>query len=144
GAVDRARLAKRLGEQPARFAELEAIVHPLVRADREAFAARAKAEVAVFDIPLLLETGQAEAFDAVVVCEAPADVQRARVLARPGMTSERLEAILARQAPAADKRAKADFVVDTGSGLEAAREQVHSILARVTAPDWTPRANRRT
>ena len=101
-------------------------------AARAAFFDKARAdgaEVVVLDIPLLLETGGEKAVDAVVVVSAPAEAQRARVLARPGMTEAKFEAIFAAQMPDADKRARADFVVDTGRGLEAAREQVMAILA---------------
>jgi dephospho-CoA kinase len=136
GVVDRVRLAAALAGRPEAFARLEAIVHPLVQAREEAFRAacrRAGAPVAILDIPLLFETGAERRCDAVVVVSAPADVQEARVLARPGMTRDRLAAILARQMPDADKRARADFVVDTGQGLDAARAQVRAILATLKA-----------
>jgi dephospho-CoA kinase len=131
GAVDRARLSARLAADPPAFARLEAIVHPLVAADRQAFldAARASgAEVVVVDIPLLFETGAETGVDVVVVASTTAELQRDRVLARPGMTAEKFEAILARQVPDGEKRAKADFVIDTSRGLEAAREQVREVL----------------
>jgi len=127
GTVDRNRLAaKVLGDAEA-IRNLERIVHPLVRADADAFLERnreAGAKIAVLDIPLLFETGGEGRVDKIVVVTAPADVQRERVLARPGMTTEKLEAILARQVPDAEKRARADFVIDTGNGLEAARASV--------------------
>jgi len=141
GAVDRARLAEILGRDEAAFRRLEAIVHPLVVAGRleELTAAEARGgRLAVLDIPLLFETGGDAAVDAVVVVTAPAEVQAARVLARPGMTRERLDAILARQLPDAEKRRRADFVVDTGQGLEAARARVREIVGTVLAPDWIP------
>lgn len=141
GAVDRARLAEALGRDETAFRRLEAIVHPLVAAGRgedlEA-ARRAGVRLAVLDIPLLFETGGEQAVDAVVVVSAPAEVQAARVLARPGMTRERLDAILARQVPDAEKRARADFVVDTETSLEATRAQVAEIVGTVLTPGWTP------
>ena len=139
GAVDRARLAEALGRDEAAFRRLEAIVHPLVVKGRLEDLAAAEARgvtLAVLDIPLLFETGGDAAVDAVVVVSAPAEVQAARVLARPGMTRERFEAILARQLPDAEKRRRADFVVETGEGLEAARAQVQAIVRQVLAPGW--------
>ncbi len=112
--------------------KIESKIHPLVRDDRTDFLTRAEADgsrVAICDIPLLFETGAEHEFDAVVVVSAPADVQRERVLARSGMTAEALEAILARQTPDAEKRARADFVIDTGAGLESARAQVAAVMA---------------
>lgn len=139
GAVDRARLAEALGRDDQAFRRLEAIVHPLVLRGRtdDLGAARARGvKLAVLDIPLLFETGGDMAVDAVVVVTAPPDVQAARVLARPGMTRERFEAILERQTPDAEKRRRADFVVDTGRGLEAARARVREIVGTVLAPGW--------
>jgi len=133
GRVDRAALGQRVvGDAPA-LQRLEAIVHPLVRRAEERFlreAEAAGAKVAVLDIPLLFETGGERRVGAVVVVSAPAEVQRARVLER-GVTAERLEALLARQMPDADKRARADFVVDSGKGIEHARAQVRQILDAV-------------
>ena len=143
GAVDRRALAAEVAEDPGALQRLEAIVHPLVAAEREAFLERAKADgaaVAVLDVPLLFESGQHAGVDAVVVVSAPEEVQRARVLARPAMTAERLDALLARQLPDAHKRARADFVVDTGAGLEAARRQVREILRTVGDPAWRSKA----
>ncbi|MBO9501243.1 dephospho-CoA kinase [Brevundimonas sp. A19_0] len=138
GAVDRTRLAASLQDDPEAFARLEAIVHPLVRADREAFIARAEADarpVVVLDIPLWFETGaDRTGVTAVVVASAPAEEQRRRVLARPGMTEARFQQILARQTPDAEKRAGADVVIDTGHGLDHARKQVELLMARYTAP----------
>ncbi|WP_279483140.1 dephospho-CoA kinase [Aureimonas sp. SK2] len=136
GVVDRAALGARvLGDRQA-LADLEAIVHPLVREEKGAFleAARAGgARLAVLDIPLLYETGGEGRVDAVLVVTAPPEVQRARVLARPGMTAEKFEAILASQMPDAEKRTRADFVIDTGEGLEAARAAVRGIVERFGA-----------
>jgi len=134
GKVDRTRLAARVLGDPAALARLEAIVHPLVQdAERRLIAeARSRGQkVAVLDIPLLFESGADRRVDAVVVVSAPPEVQRARVLERPGMTVDKLEAILARQMPDAEKRARADFVVDTSQGFDAARAQVRAILAAV-------------
>ena len=134
GKVDRTKLAARVLGDGAALARLEAIVHPLVQdAERRLIAeARSRGEkIAVLDIPLLFESGADRRVDAVVVVSAPPDVQRARVLERPGMTVEKLEAILARQMPDAEKRARADFVVDTSQGFDAARAQVRAILAAV-------------
>jgi dephospho-CoA kinase len=134
GKVDRNKLAERVLGDAAALARLEAIVHPLVQAAERRLIAEAEArgeKVAVLDIPLLFESGADRRVDAVVVVSAPADVQQSRVLERPGMTMEKLEAILARQMPDAEKRRRADFVVDTSRGLEAARAQVRAILAAV-------------
>ena len=141
GAVDRDRLAEALGREEEAFRRLETIVHPLVARGRLEDLAAAEARgvrLAVLDIPLLFETGGDAAVDAVVVVTAPAEVQAARVLARPGMTRERFEAILARQLPDAEKRRRADFLVDTGQGLETARARVREIVGTVLSPDWKP------
>jgi dephospho-CoA kinase len=134
GKVDRDKLAKKvLGSSPA-IKRLEVIIHPLVGRAEARFledAARKGAAVVVLDIPLLFETGADQRCDAVVVVSAPPDVQRARVFERPGMTEEKFEAILFKQMPDAEKRARADFVVDTSKGFDAARAQVREILARV-------------
>jgi len=135
GAVDRARLSTRLQENPEGFSTLEAIVHPLVRADREAFVARAREEgraVVVLDIPLWFETGaDRTGVAAVVVVSAPEAEQRRRVLSRPGMTEARFRQILSRQVPDAEKRARADVVIETGRGLPHAREQVRLLMERL-------------
>jgi dephospho-CoA kinase len=134
GRVDRDKLAARVLGDAAALQRLEAIVHPLVHdAERRLLAeAQARGEkVAVLDIPLLFETGGDRRVDAVVVVSAPPEVQRARVLARPGMTIEKLEAILAKQMPDAEKRRRADFVVDTSQGFDGARAQVRAILDAV-------------
>ncbi len=130
--VDRAALSRALQEDVSGFERLEHIVHPLVAQARADFFATAEAEgrsVAVLDVPLLFETGQADQVDAVVVVSAPETVQKRRVLARPGMTPDKLASILARQTPDSLKRARADFVIDTGSGLAAARDQVRTVIA---------------
>jgi dephospho-CoA kinase len=134
GKVDRNKLAARVLGDAAALKRLEAIVHPLVQQAEERLLAEAEARgerIAVLDIPLLFETGGDRRVDAVVVVSAPPKVQRARVLERPGMTVEKLEAILAKQMPDAEKRARADFVVDTAQGYEAARAQVRAILDAV-------------
>jgi dephospho-CoA kinase len=134
GKVDRVKLAAQVLGNPAALQRLEAIVHPLVHeAERRLIEdAQARGEkVTVLDIPLLFETSGDQRVDAVVVVSAPPEVQRARVLERPGMTLEKLESILARQMPDAEKRARADFVVDTSQGFDAARVQVRAILDAV-------------
>lgn len=137
GAVDRTRLSDRLQDHPAGFRTLEAIVHPLVRADREAFLQRAREAgraVVVLDIPLWFETGaDRTGVTAVVVVSAPAEAQRQRVLSRPGMTEPRFRQILSRQVPDAEKRARADAIIDTGQGLPHAREQVRLLMERLTS-----------
>jgi len=137
--VDRARLGAEVFDQPARLARLESIVHPAVAALRQRFLAEhGKAPLVVFDIPLLFEKGGRETVDTVLVVSAPAEAQRARVLARPGMTAERLDAIVSRQMHDAEKRARAHFVVDTSRGLEPAREQVAEIIAVMRDPQRRP------
>jgi dephospho-CoA kinase len=131
GAIDRRRLSARVKDDPEALRRLEAIVHPLVAAHRTAFVddARARgAEVVVLDVPLLFETGAAALCDVVVVVTAPGRVQRERVLARPGMDEAKFAALLERQTPDADKRARADWVIDTSLGLDHAREEVRRIL----------------
>lgn len=132
GTVDRNRLAARVVGDAAALRELEAIVHPLVRADADAFVAhhrRLGAPLIVLDIPLLFESGGEGRVDAIVVVTAPSQVQRERVLARPGMTKERFEALLARQVPDARKREQADHLIDTSLGMEHARRAVAEIVA---------------
>lgn len=116
-----------IDRDPEALRRIEAAVHPRVAADRAAFVASAPGDIVVLDVPLLFETGGEASVDAVVVVSAPAEVQRARVLARPGMTLARLEAILARQMPDAEKRARADFVIPTTT-LEEARRAVEDVL----------------
>jgi dephospho-CoA kinase len=130
GRVDRAELSKHLAADQTAFKSLEAIVHPLVAQDQASFLAKAAGtEMVVLDIPLLFETGGHARMDAVVVVSAPSDVQRTRVLARPGMTPDKLDHILGRQMPDAEKRAKAHFVVETDKGIEHAFAQVKSVVA---------------
>jgi len=136
GVVDRSLLAPKVVGDAAAMARLEALVHPLVREAEAQFlaeAARAGARIAVLDVPLLLETGGEARVDAVVVVSAPPPVQRARVLARPGMTEERFAALLAKQMPDAEKRARAHFLVDSSRSFDFARRQVHGILRAVAA-----------
>lgn len=132
GAVDRAKLAKLVLGQPEALKRLEAIVHPLVSKLRWAFVEaqrRRGADMVVFDIPLLFEIGAQKEVDKIVVVTAAPEAQRARVLARPGMTPEKFDAIIARQTPDAEKRRGADFVVHTDQGLDSARQEVRAILA---------------
>ena len=146
GAIDREALRRAVLGDPEALKRLNGIVHPLVGRDRGKFFAAAEAmgaDMVVLDIPLLFETGGEVNMDAVVVVSAPADMQRERVLARPGMSPERLDAILAQQLPDAEKRARAHFVVDTSRGLEAARIQVGEILAIMRDPQRRPAARRR-
>ena len=134
GKVDRNKLAARVLGDAAALQRLEAIVHPLVQEAERRLLAEAAAtgeKIAVLDIPLLFETGGDRRVDAVVVVSAPPDVQRARVLERPGMTIEKLESILSKQMPDAEKRRRADFVVDSSQGFESARAQVRAILDTV-------------
>ncbi len=129
--VDRSLLSARVVNDPAAMARLEQIVHPLVRQGQSDFLAAqraAGAEAVVLDIPLLLEGGAPRGIDAVVVVSAPPAVQRVRVLARPGMTAHKFDAILARQMPDAEKRSQADFVIDTGGSFDETRAQVAAVL----------------
>jgi dephospho-CoA kinase len=132
GVVDRGELARKLSEEPGGFGRLEAIVHPLVSARQAEFleAQRSNgADLVVLDIPLLFETGAEKRVDVVVVVTCDPQIQRQRVLARPGMTEEKFNLILARQTPDSQKRDRADFLVDTGRGLDAARRRVEQIIA---------------
>lgn len=134
--VDRARLRAWIAEDPARLAALEAAVHPLVAADRARFLAEAAARgepLVVLDMPLLFETGAEGEVDATLVVTAPPEVQRARVLARPGMTERDLAFILARQMPDAEKRARATYVIETRT-MDQARAAVRALVARLRAP----------
>jgi dephospho-CoA kinase len=133
GKVDRVALGRQVVGNPPALRRLEQIVHPLVRLAETKFlqeAERAGAPIVVLDIPLLFESGSDNRVDATVVVSAPAEMQRARVLER-GVSLERLEALLARQTPDTEKRQRADFVVDSGQGIERARDQVRRILAAV-------------
>lgn len=136
GGVDRSALALHVVGNAAALAQLEAIVHPIVRQKQTAFideAGRQGADIIVLDIPLLYETGAQERLDAIVVVSAPEPLQRERVLGREDMTPEKFEHILARQMPDAEKRARADYVVDTGQGLEHAFAQVRKIVDDIRA-----------
>jgi dephospho-CoA kinase len=131
--VNRGTLAERVLGEPEALRRLEALVHPAVAREREAFLAAHSAEpLVLLDIPLLFEAGGASQVDKIAVVSAPADVQRERVLARPGMTAEKFERILARQLPDEEKRAQADFVIPTGGSLEETRRAVRRILACLT------------
>jgi dephospho-CoA kinase len=129
GVLDRDRLSRLVLGYPAELEALEAIVHPEVQEARAKFLKENEdAPALLFDIPLLFETGGEKAFDKIIVVSAPDTVQRQRVLARPGMTEEKLDAILARQTPDEEKRRRADFVVDTGTDLSTTERQVGDIL----------------
>ena len=142
GKVDRDKLSRHVVGDPAALKRLETIVHPLVRKSSQDFlaAARARGEaVVVLDIPLLYEISGEDRVDAVVVVSAPPAVQRERVLARPGVTAEKFEAMLRQQVPDTEKRRRADFIVDSGQGIEHARNQVRTILAQVRKMTPKPR-----
>lgn len=133
GKVDRRKLGNMVIGNAEAIRRLEAIVHPLYRAVEQRFLAKAKADavpVVVLDVPLLFETGGEKRVDAVVVATAPAETQQARLLERDGMTLDKIEALVAKQMPDAEKRARADFIVDTSQGFDSARAQVRGILAR--------------
>lgn len=135
GVVDREKLAKAVLNDSAALRRLEAIVHPLVREEEILFLDRhrkAGAPLVVLDIPLLFETGGNERVDKIVVVTAPPEVQRERVLRRPGMTADKFAAILAKQVPDAQKRQRADFIIDTGTGMDAARREVEKIVSDLT------------
>ena len=139
GTVDREKLSAQVVGKPEALLKLEKLVHPLVGKLRAKFmedAERSGAKAALLDIPLLFETGDPSKFHAVIVVSTSADTQRERVLARPGMTPEKFEAILKRQMPDSEKRKRADFVINTGEGLESARKQVKQVLAEVLQAGW--------
>jgi dephospho-CoA kinase len=137
GAIDRQKLTAKIIADPSALKRLEAIVHPLLAAERAAFLRSAEgADLVVLDIPLLFETHAEGLVQAVVVVSAPQEVQRSRVLSRPGMTEAKFTALLARQIPDAEKRRRADFVIETDAGVEAAGRRVAEILATVRASDW--------
>jgi dephospho-CoA kinase len=134
GKVDRVKLSAQVLHNPAAIKQLEQIVHPMLGASRQKFlddAERSGAPVAVVDVPLLFETGGEKRVDAVVVVTTSPEAQRERILARDNMTGEKLDAILARQLPDAEKRKRADFVVDTSHGLDPVRARIRDILAEV-------------
>jgi len=135
GRVDRARLADAVVGNQEALKKLESLIHPLVRRDADRFVEehrRIGTPLVVLDIPLLFETGGTSRVDKIVVVTAPAHIQRERVLARPGMTEEKFEKILARQVPDDEKRKRADFIIDTSEGLDAAREAVRKIISQLT------------
>lgn len=142
GKVDRARLGEAVIGRPEAMRELESIVHPLVRADADRFVELHRTRgtpLVLLDIPLLFETGGTDRVDRIVVVTAPADVQRRRVLSRPAMTGEKLDSILGSQVPDAEKRRKADYVIDTSGGMDAARAAVRAIVAELSpGPDAAP------
>ena len=136
GEVDRTKLSKFVVGNETAMKKLEAIVHPLVREEELKFRKQvenASAPLAILDIPLLFETGGEDRVDGIIVVTAPAEIQRERVLARPGMTTEKFESILQRQVPDADKRQKAEFVVDTSRGMDWARQEVAKIVEQIGA-----------
>jgi dephospho-CoA kinase len=135
GKVDRERLAKAVVGNPDALKKLEQAIHPLVRRDADRFVEenqRRRTPLVVLDIPLLFETDGTGRVDKILVVTAPAEVQRARVLARPGMTEEKFEKILSRQVPDGEKRRRADFLIDTSHGMDAARQAVRSIIDQLT------------
>ena len=132
--VDRARLAQIVAGDPSALRALEDLVHPLVRQAEDRFLENARArndELVILDIPLLFETGRNTTMDAIVVVSSPEAVQRERVLKRPGMTPEKFAVILARQVPDSEKRAQADFVIETDKGLDHALAQVKRVAAEL-------------
>lgn len=134
GRVDREALRQAVLGKPEELKKLNGIVHPLIGRERADVFEKARADGAdmiIMDVPLIYETGGEKGMDAVIVVSAPAEMQRERVLAREGMTPERLDAILAQQVPDAEKRRRADYVVDTGRGLDAARDQVTAIITKL-------------
>jgi dephospho-CoA kinase len=134
GKVDRARLSAALRQQPASLTQLEALVHPLVRAERAAFMSRhASAPIAVLDIPLLFETGSDKEVDITLTVTTTPELQRQRALARPGMTVEKLDFILANQMPAAEKAAMSDYVIDNSGTLEELERSVDRLLPKLAA-----------
>ena len=139
--VDRNKLANFVVGNEQQMKKLEAIIHPLVRAEEEAFLAKEKsdgAKLVILDIPLLFETGGDKQVDGIVVVTAPYSIQSQRVLARDGMSEEKFAAILARQYPDEKKRKKADFVIDTSKGIESARSEVVAIIEQVQSGVWQP------
>jgi dephospho-CoA kinase len=130
GAVDRMALKGWIAKDPSALQQIETVVHPLVAADRAAFLARAKGDIVVLDIPLLFEKGTEQDVDATLLVTAPAVLQRARVLARPGMTEAQFSAILARQMPDAEKRGRATHIIETLS-LDSARAAVLALISYI-------------
>ena len=139
GAVDRGELGSRVFGDPEALKRLNGVIYPMLGAGRAAFFEKAErdgVDAVVLDIPMLFETGGEARMNVVVVVTAPEQIQRERVLARPGYDAARLDAILARQMHDAEKRARAHFVVDTGQGMDHAREQVRAIMAKIRSGDW--------
>jgi dephospho-CoA kinase len=135
-AVDRQRLSTAILSDESLLDRLEAAIHPLVREEQAKFIdreRRRKSPIVIIDVPLLFETGHESEFDSIIVVTAPPDIQRQRALARPGMTPEKLDFILARQLPDSEKRARADFLVETGGSPEQARSQVKRIVNLLSA-----------
>lgn len=140
GAIDRVELARQLLLDPGGFSRLEAVVHPLVRDREKQFLERqrlAGADLVLLDIPLLFETGAEKRVDVVVVATCDPQIQRQRVLARPGMTEEKFKLILNRQMPDSQKRDRADFLVDTGCGLDQAKKRVEQIISLLRSGIWS-------
>lgn len=135
GAVDRRKLAARVQADPSLLKSIEAIVHPLVKAQQATFLAEAakRSDLAVLDIPLLFETGREKDVDVIIVVSTTAEKQRDRALARPGMTVEKLDFIMTRQLPDVEKRARADYVIDTSESLEATAREVDRVIAEIRA-----------
>ena len=134
GTVDRTKLSAAVLGKPDALKKLESIIHPLVHEEEKAFLTNARAngaEIVLIDIPLLFETGGESRVDKVAVVSAPAEIQRERVLSRPGMTAEKFEAILARQMKDAEKRNRADFIIDSSGSFEETREQIDAIIAEL-------------
>lgn len=143
GVVDRAKLGARVIGNDAAMKKLEANIHPLVRQEELSFRDQVmveKAPIAILDNPLLFEMGGQNRVDGIIVVTAPAEVQRKRVLERPGMSVEKFEAILKRQTPDVEKRKRADFLIDTSLGLAAAQADVLDIIRQVSAGNWQPKA----
>ena len=130
GAVSRERLKQVIATDPDALSSIERIVHPLVAADRAAFVAGSTSDIVVLDIPLLFETGSASQMDSVATVSVPPEIQRDRVLARPGMTEEMFETIKSRQTPDAEKRAKSDYVIETLT-MDAARAEVQNVIRQI-------------
>ena len=139
GVIDRQILSRKLAANPEKFKTLEKIVHPLVRAKEIDFIQNARRQgddFVVLDIPLLFETGDLSRIDKIIVVTCPPEVQRQRVLQRPNMTEDKFELILSRQVPDMEKRAKADYIIDTGNGIDSARQQVAAIIKDLrSSPD---------
>lgn len=136
GAIDRQELSRQLAAQPDKFKQLESIVHPLVRQKEIEFLKAAKdkgADFVILDVPLLFETGDRSRVDKTIVVTCPAEIQKQRVLSRPNMTEEKFNLILSRQVPDFEKRAKADYIIDTGNGFDSAQAQVNDIIRQIRA-----------